>query len=1441
MISLNRGYRLLVGVSVLAAALAAGQSSNAAPFLWNVTTPGANDWNVSANWNPSTGTPGAADTAIFGAIGTGLDAVTVNNMISANTTVAGLSYTNTTSGAWHVTQIPAPNRLTVTTNFTVGGINADGSVTSVGMLGDGTLEVDGNAFKVGNAGSSSSATIRSTLNMTGLSNFVYNAPGGTWIVAGSGSDARAAGELDLAAASNNITVGTINFNTGGGNNSSFHSLIQLGTGTNILNVGTFVVCQTKAQFATVQFFPGAPATAGLRIRGTNGNSDDTSRANITLGDRNNTGSGNTDGEMLLNGYPVDIKANTLIVGQDRSGSTSISHGGVGMLQFDTGTVDASNIVMANCTSSDPTSPSATGTITVGANGTLIVGAGGISLGNRINGTATANLNIAGTAICSNNIVKATNTAVGNIDLSNGKLTMISGVIGTPGTPVDSLTLASSTITLPLSDTTTNIAVANLNLNDNGSVINISAVPVLMAYPTVLPVITYTGLGGSGSVSLGTLPSTFKGYITNDMSNFGIYLVVTNGPALSKIDQWVGNLGSTWDTSTKNWTSGGNSVAYAENDSVAFDDTANTGTVNYTATHTPFSMTFNNNSLAYTLGGTGKISGTTSLVQSGGGTTKLTGSGGDDFSGGITVSAGTVILDNPNSAISGALTVSSGATFQLGNNDTAGNIPDSVAVDGTIIFDRSDNVGLNTPITGNGSLVQTGSGTLTLSNANTYFGTTAVSAGTLALAGAGSLPNSSSISVNNGTFDLSGLPASTSTTLVGLSLNNATLNLNAANAFGPPLNTLGGISMGGTANTINVSALPVIASYPVTITLVQAAGGVSGFNAALGSLPAATPAYQGTLQLSPDTTQIQLKLTAGPVGTRTAVLWTGSDVPNLNTNWSDALNWQLPGAPTADDNVIFGSAEVVFDSLTINNVVDANTTVNTLQFTNTTSGQWHVTEIPAGVTLTVSSNMTVGGLTLSGLQTSVAMTGGGTLSVGGNALNVGNNGTGGIDSGTALDLSGLSNFVYNAPGGTLALGIGNRSTANLIMANGSNYITATNFNDNTTSSSSSGSGNVTLGSGTNIINVANFNIGAGRSGSTVSFPDVTGGIRVRGVGGTDGDRANMTIGNRNNGGGSGNNCNGNLSLNGHPVDMKLDVLTMGESGSNPTGNALGSGTLSFDQGTVDVNGIVLARSTGTTSGVMALGTVNVGSAATLIVGTGGVSLGNQSASSGPAGAVLNVGGTMICSGNMIKATSLATNSITVTNGGTLEMLSGVVGTPALPIDSLTLDTATLQLSVDGSSPATNIVATTVSAANTTTIKIGSVANVTAPATVSLISYVGTDPFANLTLGTLPAGVTATLVDDTANSTIDLNITSVPVVTKPPTIQSISFVGGNIVITGTNNIGTVGTFHVLTATNPTVPLADWTVVTNGSFDASGNFSATNAVDFTNPAGFYILRVP
>jgi hypothetical protein len=80
----------------------------------------------------------------------------------------------------------------------------------------------------------------------------------------------------------------------------------------------------------------------------------------------------------------------------------------------------------------------------------------------------------------------------------------------------------------------------------------------------------------------------------------------------------------------------------------------------------------------------------------------------------------------------------------------------------------------------------------------------------------------------------------------------------------------------------------------------------------------------------------------------------------------------------------------------------------------------------------------------------------------------------------------------------------------------------------------------------------------------------------------------------------------------------------------------------------------------------------------------------------------------------------------------------------------------------------------------------------------------------------------------------------VVLKPPTIQHVAMSGTNIVVNGTNNTGPGGTYHVLISSNLTLPRSNWTVLSSGSFDTSGDFSFTNALG-TNAQRFYILQVP
>jgi hypothetical protein len=75
---------------------------------------------------------------------------------------------------------------------------------------------------------------------------------------------------------------------------------------------------------------------------------------------------------------------------------------------------------------------------------------------------------------------------------------------------------------------------------------------------------------------------------------------------------------------------------------------------------------------------------------------------------------------------------------------------------------------------------------------------------------------------------------------------------------------------------------------------------------------------------------------------------------------------------------------------------------------------------------------------------------------------------------------------------------------------------------------------------------------------------------------------------------------------------------------------------------------------------------------------------------------------------------------------------------------------------------------------------------------------------------------------------------------PTIQHDLISSGHFIMSGTNNAGPGGTYHVLTSTNLLLARTNWPVLTNGSFDSTGKFSFTNAIG-TNPWQFYMLRVP
>ena len=227
----------------------------------------------------------------------------------------------------------------------------------------------------------------------------------------------------------------------------------------------------------------------------------------------------------------------------------------------------------------------------------------------------------------------------------------------------------------------------------------------------------------------------------------------------------------------------------------------------------------NRSDTVTLGGV--ISGTGTLTKSGAGTLILTGE--NTFGGGTTINAG---------------------TLQIGNGGTTGSISGNMIDNGVFVFDRSDALTYAGNISGTGSLVKNGAGTLTLTGVNPYSGGTTINAGKLLLADAVipapvvALP--AAFLGGNGTIG----PATIAGTLApGFSIG--TITVSGDLTFAAPgvylveisptaadrTNVTGAAMLGG---TVQVFAETGTYTPGTTFTILNADGGVTGTFAGLTS-------------------------------------------------------------------------------------------------------------------------------------------------------------------------------------------------------------------------------------------------------------------------------------------------------------------------------------------------------------------------------------------------------------------------------------------------------------------------------------------------------------------------------------------------------------------------------------------------------------------------------
>ena len=194
---------------------------------------------------------------------------------------------------------------------------------------------------------------------------------------------------------------------------------------------------------------------------------------------------------------------------------------------------------------------------------------------------------------------------------------------------------------------------------------------------------------------------------------------------------------------------------------------------------------------------------------------ITLSGDSTYSGATTISAGTLSLTGRIASSSGVNLTGATAVFDVSGlgsptqiNGLSGVAASRVRLGAKgLTVNQASATTFAGDISGAGAsaFIKSGAGSLSLSGVNTYTNATIISGGVLALAGSGSISNSSSVAVD-GVFDISATTAGASiTSLSGggvVALGARTLTLtNSADTFNGVIGGTGGVTVAGGAQTL----------------------------------------------------------------------------------------------------------------------------------------------------------------------------------------------------------------------------------------------------------------------------------------------------------------------------------------------------------------------------------------------------------------------------------------------------------------------------------------------------------------------------------------------------------------------------------------------------------------------------------------------------------------
>ncbi|MGB8352304.1 MAG: autotransporter-associated beta strand repeat-containing protein [Chthoniobacteraceae bacterium] len=345
---------------------------------------------------------------------------------------------------------------------------------------------------------------------------------------------------------------------------------------------------------------------------------------------------------------------------------------------------------------------------------------------------------------------------------------------------------------------------------------------------------------------------------------------------------------------------------------------------------------------------GVISGGGSIIKSGSGTLLFSGS--NTYTGATTINAGTLTV---------------GASGDLGSGSYAGNISNS----SVFIYNSTAAQTLSGVISGTGSLVQQGSGTLKLSGTNTYSGATTVNGGNLTLAGftsggaaQGTLANSN-VTINSGAAFQFGTAADFGNATTGSMPTPVVIAKNVTMNGGTFIVTPGngsGITSANSATAVSLSGTLTLAAGLNIEELNGATSRYTGLTAASllriagSTLLVASPNTVGTSTPGTITSQ-DLLFTSNPTLTNTVLAGVFISQASATLDATTIATYNATNGVASGGNTSYGTSGALANN---GNPI---ATVTTSNFAGTASGSVNSLRMDGsldtgGFTLTVNSGV-----------------------------------------------------------------------------------------------------------------------------------------------------------------------------------------------------------------------------------------------------------------------------------------------------------------------------------------------------------------------------------------------------------------------------------------------------------------------------------------------------